>query len=93
MAVTGHKNEGSIKSYATQPCSNERAVMCNILHTFGKVGTQTTVKAIEGAPAATSSALVVSKTQENTAINSSSAVFSGANFNGATTINVQINQK
>ena len=93
MSVTGHKNEGSLKSYASTPCSKERADMCNILHKFGKVDTDSVNQSSASTSTSSNSALVVHTTKENTEIVSSSAVFSGANFNGSTTINVQINQK
>ena len=36
MAVTGHHNEGSIKSYIRDIQMDQWASMCKILHSFGK---------------------------------------------------------
>ena len=104
MSVTGHKNEGSLQSYVKQPTSAQRAEMCNILHTFGKLNENQVemkaiennpmeLKAIEGKQEKMQRSVIVQNRKENYEVDNSSAIFSGANFNGQTTINVQINQK
>ena len=96
MSVTGHRNESSIKSYVAEPSLRERAKMCDVLHSFGKSSSNAlqTTTVTESVPDNVSdSALVLANKQQSVEISHSSSIFYGANFSGATTINVQVNQK
>ena len=101
MSVTGHKNVGSLDSYVREPSLQQRSQMCQSLHKFGKednsmalvpITTSNAVPDVVVPSTSTgdSAAVVVSNTQANLALTSQQSVFSGANFNGSTTINVNI---
>jgi hypothetical protein len=100
-AVTGHKNETSLQSYIKQPSLHQRAQMCDILHAYGKqekTPVMSTVAKPNATPTATitktleASQLKVQSTTSQVQIDTTSAVFAGANFSGPTSINVMINQ-
>ena len=107
MSVTGHKNIGSLDSYIHEPSSDQRSSMCHSLHKFGKGHVPVETDSLALVPSATGSAdagpvvpstsagsdasVVVSNTQESVAVSTQRSVFFEANFNGSTTINVQIN--
>lgn len=88
-AVTGHKNESSLKSYISAPSLIERNTMSNILHCYGKennvlVETNNSHRL----------AVPLSNTSSNSmtaASYAAGALFAGATFNGPTTINVNLN--
>ena len=96
MSVTGHRNEQSLKSYVREPSLRQRDEMCKILHSYGRVeetitGNEVATRMIESASGESNT--MITNRKDTLEINSRSAVFAGANFNGQTTINLQINQQ
>jgi len=100
ISVTGHKHESSLKSYIKAPTMDQRHTMSEILHDYGKEN-QEMVEATPGfelQPIASTSTMNIDLSAPNnpsmsTASYATGALFAGANFNGPTTINVNINTK
>ena len=93
-SVTGHRNEASIKSYVQEPSLQQRAEMSDIIHSYGKEENMPIVKKLNPTTTSTitSNALAVKNTNAGVNIDTATAVFAGANFSGATNINVIINK-
>jgi hypothetical protein len=104
MAVTGHKNVASLDSYIAEPDVDERAKMSMVLANFGKENTKINDNVVQRrVPSATvtssaeysqdSSATTVDVSCRNVNVSEAcSSLFSGANFHGPVTINVQMNK-
>ena len=96
-AVTGHKNESSLKSYVSAPTIEQRHNMSHIIHTYGKENQSVTDDALIHQSQAVA---MLTPTGPNLSVNNSlstesrvnGALFAGATFNGSTTINVNWNK-
>ena len=74
MSVDGHRNEGSIKSYVSEPSMQQRADVSSILHNFGKdqhqivpLSQSGNVKALPAPESVGDSSLVLQQREENVA--------------------------
>lgn len=100
-SVTGHRNHSSLESYIREPSLKQRADMCDLLHSYGRENNTNNTKNSAGNSSqlalmnntTTTSDLTIQNTTSQMAIDTTTAVFAGANFSGETTINVMINKK
>lgn len=88
-AVTGHKNESSLKSYICAPTLEKRHNMSHILHSFGKeneINVSSECQAVEKMP------LSLSAVSSSNTINTAGygPLFAGATFNAPVTVNINI---
>ena len=99
-AVTGHKNESSLKSYISAPTMGQRDTMSNILHHYGKEAENNEVVNVPQTPNNVIPAQVLQEENQiinvglpsgNKATYTAGALFAGAIFNGPTTINIAMN--
>ena len=96
MSVTGHWNEQSLKSYVREPSLRQRDQMCQILTNYGKSEEPDMQLQLHKEMNETQSArrsIMLTNRKDSLEISNKSAIFAGANFNGQTTINLQINQQ
>lgn len=96
-SVTGHRNAQSLESYIKEPSMEKRKEMCNILHNYGKseekIAEENNSLLPKTLPTSTITSSEMQKLNPNINTSaSSSGLFYGAQFTGATTINVMINQ-
>jgi hypothetical protein len=99
MAVTGHRNVGSVQSYVQEPDTSERLAMSDILAKFGKSDTAVSIPQSKATSTATATVTSTSDSVSTEIVSHSinldhnaSGVFAGANFAGPVTINIQVNK-
>lgn len=89
-AVTGHRNESSLKSYVSAPTLHKRHNMSHILHCFGKENTASFTSesdAVANIPPPGVSVVSCSNTLNTEGYG---ALFAGATFNAPVTVNISV---